>query len=217
MSKQNNKGGATAPQGKSKYAGVSAARAQRPANYFKPGGHFLVRLSKIEEGEDRFKTALVAAVGNVIHAFPDNAPTSNKVGEEVSEVIKRSNVAYEGRLKALAMAVGDLTETDFEEQAYDGEIFDEMVGEDQPAAGVVVEVRTVHVLKQAAATKAADKLEAKDFYTRVDFLRRLLFAEVKETLSMAGLDERTINARVPDIDAEIEQESKSEDDPRNEQ
>jgi len=192
----------------SKYAGVGAARAQRPANYFKPGGHFLVRMLGVEEGEDRFKTSLVAAKGVIIHAFEGSEAASNRVGEEVSEVIKRSNVAFAGRLKALAMAVGDLTETDFEEQSYDGEIFDELIGEDQPAAGVILEIRTVKVLKQNAASKATP--EAKDFYTRTDFMRRVSFSESKEVLTAAGLDATAINSRIPNIDAEIAEEAKAE-------
>lgn len=200
MSKQNK---TSAPQ--SKYAGVGAARAQRPANYFKPGGHFLWRVIKVEEGEDRFKNALVAAQGGIIHTFEDSDAASNRVGEEVAEVIKRSNVAFAGRLKALAMAIGDLTEADFEAQEYDGEIFDELVSEDQPGAGVILQVRTVQVLKQAAANK--EKPEPKDYYTRTDFVRRVAFSEVKELLVAAGLDEETIARRVPNIDAEIEAEN----------
>lgn len=198
---------AAATKQTSRYAGVGAARAQRPANYFKPGAHALIRVLKIEEGEDRFKTSLVATQGLVIHTFDDNATNANRVGEEVSEVIKRSNVAFAGRLKALAMAVGDLTETDFEEQEYDGEIFDELVSEDQPGCGVILEVRSSLVKKQTAASKTDAALEAKDFYTRVDFVRRVPFSETKEILVAAGLDETTINTRVPNIDVEIADES----------
>lgn len=202
---KNSKAAPAAPQ--SKYAGIGAARAQRPANYFKPGFHGLVRILKVEEGEDRFKTTLVACQATVVHLFADaDAANTNKVGEECAEVIKKTNQAYAGRLKALAMAVGDLTEQDFEEQKYDGEIFDELLSEDQPAAGVIVETRSALVKKKAAAEKTAEQLKPSDFYTRVDFLRRVPFGEVKEILAAAGVEERIINQRVPNIDAEIAQE-----------
>ena len=188
----------------SKYAGVGAARAQRPANYYRPGLHALVRVLKIEEGEDRFKVGLVAMQGSVIFSFEDSANGANAVGEEVSEVIKRNNVAFASRLKAVAMAVGDLTEADFESQEYDGQIFDELVSDDQPGAGVVLEVRTSEILKQNAANKATH--EPKDFYTRVDFIRRVPFSEVKEILATAGVSEDIINRRVPNINEEIERE-----------
>lgn len=205
MNKQQTKGAAPAVQNKSKYAGVGGARAQRPASYFKPGFHGLVRILKIEEGVDRFKVELVATPCMVIHAFEDSLSTANRVGEEVAEVIKRTNVAYAGRLKALAMAIGNLTDQDFEAQEYDGQIFDELVSDDQPGAGAVLEVRTTQVLKQVAASKPSP--EPKDFYTRVDFLRRVSFSEVKETLAAAGVSAEAIGRRVPNIDQEIENEN----------
>ncbi len=206
MTKQEKKGAATAP--KSKYAGVGATRAQRPANYFRPGGHFLIRVLKIEEGQDRFEVALVAMQGTVVHSFADSAPTTNKVGEDVSEIIKRTNKAYGPRLKALAMTVANLTEADFEEQEEDGEIIDEMVSEDQPAAGVILEVRSTQILKQTAAEKANP--EPKDFYTRVDFIRRVSFSETRDLLLESGLTPELVARRVPNIDLEIENESKEE-------
>lgn len=187
----------------SKYAGVSAARAQRPANYFKSGVHALYRVTKVEEGEDKAKTGLVAIQGTIIALFPDSNPNGNQVGEDTQEVIKRTNVAFMGRLKAFAMAVGNLTEANFAEQEYDGQIFDELVGEDQPAAGVIVEVRSSQVIKQTAAGKPLDKLEAKDTYTRVDFVRRLPFSQVQEFLAGQGLDAKVIEQRVPGIAEEI--------------
>ena len=54
---------------KSKFAGIAAARAQRPANYFKPGSHMLVRVLKIEEGKDKAGVELVAAGFSVIHLY----------------------------------------------------------------------------------------------------------------------------------------------------
>lgn len=194
-----------AKQAKSKYAGVGGARTQRAANYFKPGTHALWRISRIEEGEDRFKTALVAANGTLIFAFEDNS--GNRTGEEVSEVIKRSNVAFEGRLKALAMAAGDLTETDFDQQEYDGEIFDDMVAEENPVGGTVVEVRAVSVVKQTAANKKPEDLEAKDRYTRVDFVRRVPFSEVQEVMLAGGIEQDKIDRLIPGIAEEIAAES----------
>ena len=196
----------TAPK-KSKYAGVAAARAQRAASYFQPGSHILVRILKVEEGEDRFRTPLVAIQTQVVYAFGDNEASGNTVGQEVSEVIKSTNVAYMPRLKAVAMAIGNLTETDFSGQAYDGEIFEELVSDGQPGAGVIVEVRTTRIRKQAAQGKSDDQLVDGDFYTRTDFVRRLSFAETNEVMTAAGLEVGQINRLVPNIEAEIEAEA----------
>ncbi len=191
-------------QKQSKYAGVSKARAQRAANYFRSGGHLLLRIGKVEEGEDKNKIGLVAANGSVVFAYEDHDEVANKVGEEVSEVIKRSNVAFEGRLKALAMAVGNLTEADFDVQEYDGEIFDELMDQDvQPAAGVILEVRAVKVKKQSANNKTDDQLISSDFYTRVDFIRRVGFTEARGIMLAGGVDESDVERLIPGIAAEI--------------
>lgn len=194
----------------SKYAGVGGARAQRPANYFKAGVHGLYRINKVEEGKDKARTDLVAINGTIVHLFEDSLATANQVGDDPSEVIKSTNVAYMGRLKAFAMAVGDLTEEHFAEQEYDGQIFDELMGEEQPAAGSIVEVRSTQIVKQTAMNKPAAALEPKDTYTRVDFIRRVSFTEVQETLVAAGLDEKAIERLVPGIGEEVKAEQESE-------
>ena len=189
---------------KSRFAGVSGARAQRASNYFAANSHVLVRVIKIEEGQDRFNVPLVAAQFQVIHSF---AETGNKVGEEVSEVLKSTNVAFAPRLKALAMAVGDLTEADFDNQTFDGEIFEELVSDDQPGGGVVLEVRSTAVVKQAAKAKAPDQLTDGDTYTRTDFIRKVSFAETNEILTANGLTADQINRMVPNIAQEMEAEA----------
>lgn len=189
---------------KSRFAGVSGARAQRASNYFAANSHVLVRVIKIEEGQDRFNVPLVAGQFQVIHSFAD---TGNKVGEEVSEVLKSTNVAFAPRLKALAMAVGDLTEADFDNQEFDGQIFEELVSDDQPGGGVILEVRSTAVVKQAAKSKAPDQLTDGDTYTRTDFVRKVSFAETNEILSANGLTADQVNRMVPNIAQEIEAEA----------
>jgi hypothetical protein len=191
---------------KSRFAGVSGARAQRASNYFAANSHVLVRVIKIEEGQDRFNVPLVAGQFQVIHNYGD---TGNKVGEEVSEVLKSTNVAFAPRLKALAMAVGDLTEGDFDSQEFDGQIFEEMVSDDQPGGGVILEVRTTAVVKQAAKSKSPDMLVEGDTYTRTDFIRKVSFSETNEILTGGGLTADQINRMVPAIAQEIEAEGQA--------
>lgn len=190
---------------KSRFAGVAGARAQRASNYFAAGSHVLVRTIKVEEGEDRFRTPLVAGQFQVIHAFEGS--TGNRVGEEVSEILKSTNVAFAPRLKALAMAIGDLTEADFDTQEFDGQIFEELVSDEQPGAGVILEVRATRIKKQSANGKAEENLTDSDFYTRTDFVRRVSFAETNEVLTAAGLTPEQINRSVPNIAQEIEAEA----------
>ena len=191
---------------KSRFAGVSGARAQRASNYFAADSHVLVRVIKVEEGQDRFNVPLVAGQFQVIYNYSD---TGNKVGEEVSEVLKSTNVAFAPRLKALAMAIGDLTEGDFDNQEFDGQIFEEMVGADQPGGGVILEVRATAVVKQAAKSKPPEQLTEGDTYTRTDFIRKVSFSETNEVLTAGGYTADQINRMVPSIAQEIEAEAQA--------
>ena len=192
---------------KSKYASVSSARAQSTATY-PTGGHYLWLIQAVEEGVNFKKQDFVANRSTNIFTFEDSVssidydrgqtaipPTA--VGTTLSDVMLLGNVAFDGRIKNLAMAAANLTEADFEAEEYDGQIIDEMVGPDQPVAGFVVEVRVEQTVKR----DARDPIENKDTYHKVNYIRRLSFSEVLETVG------ENVTRLIPNIREEIEAEN----------
>ena len=201
------------PQQQSKYAKVAGARAARGANYMRPG-HYLARIEAVRE-DKAFKKGdyvaiemtVVATFADAVQGFDYNRKVQlpfHGVGENVSDVIMQTNIAAESRIKAFAMAAGDLTEEDFQSEAYPGATIDELVGETQPVAGAVVEIRAQTVIKKESRAKAESALTNDDIYTRLDYVRRVSFAETKTLL-----EPKVIDRLFPDLEAQIAEEQAS--------
>lgn len=204
---------------KSKYAGVGGARPQMAAIY-PNAGHYLIRVDTAEEGQNFKKEDFIAVRYTVLKVFGDSVLgidydrstednmveiPPNSVGQSVSDLMKISNIAFAGRIKAFTMVATDCTEAQFEQEEYDGQIIDELVSEEQPAAGVVLELRVEQVVKQNARDRAAGDLKNENVYTKNNYIRRLSFAE---TLEMLGDD--VARKFIPDIDEEIAAEVDAE-------
>ncbi len=182
----------------SKYAGVSGARAQRGGNYVRPG-HFLARIDAVRADKTFKKDEFIAIELTVVHVFPgsDSGIDYNRkvpipsltVGEQVSDILKMTNVAFEGRAKAFAMAAGDLGADAFTQEEYPGQIIEQMLVPEQPLAGTVIEVRAQQVVKKDARAKAETALTNNDVYTRTDYLRNVPIAE------LAGIADAKIIAK----------------------
>lgn len=187
----------------SKYAKASAAKAQAPSNYIRPG-HLLAVINRLEEGEAFKKGSFVAANMTVVKVFPDSVEGFNydrkiplglhTIGEAVSDIMMMSNVAFEGRIKAFVMTAGDLGDEDFASEEYPGQIIDEAVGETQPLAGTVLELRARTIVKKDARHKAEAELTNNDVYTRIDYVRAVPAEELPELL-----DEATLARFFPDL------------------
>lgn len=196
----------------SKYATASGARAQQGANYFLPG-HYLVLVNRVKENLDSSEVEQVIAETTILHTFEDSVPGRDytaktaqrllKAGEGVDEVIKKTNKARNQRVKGLAVACSGLTEADFNEmelqdeknettgeitKGYQGRGIEEMLGEGQPFAGVVLEVVGSQVVKKDSKQKPDDQLStSKDTYTRLVYKRRVPFAEVAKIAAASVL------------------------------
>ncbi|CAK9074212.1 Uncharacterized protein (Fragment) [Durusdinium trenchii] len=179
-----------APQ--SKYAGVSGARVSRDGNYIR-GGHYLLLVERIEEGQTFKKQDFVAIQQNVLHVFDDSEPgydydrkveqPLHRVGESVTDMNMLGNVAFESSMKAFALVAGDMTEEELlEREEYPGQMIEEMVSDEQPLAGAIVEVVARTVIKKDSRAKGEENLSNKDIYTRVAYRRVWSDEEAREFL-----------------------------------
>jgi hypothetical protein len=200
-----------AKQEKSKYAGVSGAKAQRVGNYVKPG-HYLARIDRVEEGQAFKKGPFIAVQFTIVHAFENSVPgfdynrkvalALHRAGEDVTDICMLSNVAFESRVKAIALVAGGLTESDFVQEEYPGKIIEDMVDEDQPLAGVVVEIRADTVVKKVAKAKPEEALTNDDVYTRLGYMRRVPASELAEIL-----EDRELQKFFPDLEEQLAEEA----------
>ncbi|CAK9074182.1 Uncharacterized protein (Fragment) [Durusdinium trenchii] len=176
----------------SKYAGVSGARVSRDGNYIR-GGHYLLLVERIEEGQTFKKQDFVAIQQNVLHVFDDSEPgydydrkveqPLHRVGESVTDMNMLGNVAFESSMKAFALVAGDMTEEELlEREEYPGQMIEEMVSDEQPLAGAIVEVVARTVIKKDSRAKGEENLSNKDIYTRVAYRRVWSDEEAREFL-----------------------------------
>jgi hypothetical protein len=174
-------------QQKSKYAAVSTAKAQRGANYVRPG-HYLARIDAVREDKSSNKKGdfiaielTIAKVLDATNTGPESVKqTPHVVGETAADILMLANIAFEGRAKAFAMAAGGLNESDFAQEEYPGQVIEQMVSPDQPLAGRLIEFRAAMVVKRDSRQK--DSVGPNDVYTRIDYIRRVPADEVPTVL-----------------------------------
>lgn len=187
-------------QKKSKYAKVSGAKASKGGNYGRPG-HYLVLVTAVREFiKTQGEIPGIAAEMTNLHTFEDSRLGRNfeskadiptmKLGEDFVETFLSTNAAYGPRLKNFAIAaLGAENEQAFDDaEDYPGQNFEELVGEEQPAAGRVLELVAIQTIKKDSKTKSdADLKTATDTYTRMDFKRQLSDDEIRKVVSPAVL------------------------------
>lgn len=200
---------------KGRYGNVSGAKPQRASNYLRPG-HYVVQVSAVKEDTAFKKGDFVAVEMRVVHVFADSTPgydyarkadtPCHSLGEEVSDIMMVSNVAFEQRLKAFVMNAGGLTEEDFANEEYPGQLIEAALGDEQPIAGTLVELRCETVVKKDARDKAEADLKNENIYTRPNYVRTLAASELLELAQEAGT-ENTIRRLISNLDEMIEAES----------
>lgn len=185
-------------QKKSKYAKASGAKASKGGNYGRPG-HYLALVTAVREfTKTQGDVPGVAAEMTNLHTFEDSRLGRNfesktdipalKVGEDFVETFLSTNAAYGPRLKNFAIAAlnAESEEAFDKAEAYPGENFEELVGEEQPGAGKVLELVAIQTIKKDSKTKSdADLKTANDTYTRMDFKRQLKDDEIRKVISPA--------------------------------
>lgn len=197
---------------RSKYADVSGAKVfgQR-GSYIRPG-RIIAMIERVEEGTTADSTDFVS-----VHLIPlvvDDANLSlldkrfggglNRVGEAASDFNKLSgNIAFASNMMAFAMAASNMTQDEIREaEEYDGQFIEEVVGEEQPFAGVVVEIQATIKKKKVAKETPDEEVQSDDVFTKISYLRRVPFAELPELV-----DEGVLAAFIPDLDEKIAAEA----------
>jgi len=98
------------------------------------------------------------------------------------------------------MTVGDLTSEDFDNEEFEGQIIEEMVGEEQPLAGRIVEIRAVQVVKKPQREKDEEDLKNEDCYTRIDYVELLQGEDITDELDAEVIAQYDIDTSEPEDD-----------------
>ena len=204
---------------KSKYAKVSKAEVFGDVNYFNRAGRYLILVNSIEEGENHNNILYVQNNMTVLHVAATGPRSYNydkrkggdpvemaphNVGEEVVDKIMSNNIVFGSNLKRLAMTIGDLTQEDFDNEEYEGQIIEEMVSEKQPLAGRVIEVIAKQIVKKPKRDVDEEDLTNDDVYTRVDYVELLQGDEIIEELDAEIIEKFGIDTSDSDEDDDAE-------------
>lgn len=197
---------------KSKYAATSGVKAQREGNYPR-SGHYLVLVKGVREDSTWNNKDFVAAEFVNLHTFADSTPGRDydrkapdrllSVEEEFSEVFMTGNTAFAQRIKSFAMALANMSEDEYNAaEEYPGQGIDDIVGEHQPGAGVVLEMTVKQAVSKDNRAKTDEQMQNKDTYHKV-FYKRASFADAKRMVDPA------VAARLlPDLDKQVAEEAK---------
>lgn len=194
---------------RSKYADVSTAKVfGQSGNYMRPG-RYVAMIESVEEGMTSANAEFVS-----IHLIPLAADDSqltaldkrfggglNKVGESATDFNKLSgNVAFASNMMAFAMIASDKTQEEIQEaEEYAGQFIEEIVGEEQPFAGVVVEILATTKKKKDAKNVSDEDVKSDQVFTKISYLRRVPYAEVAEIEGIEDL--------IPDIAEKVAAEA----------
>lgn len=200
---------------KSKYANVSKTEVFGAVNYFNRAGRYIIQMNSVEEGSNHNNVDFIQANMTILKSMDgpvsydydkrrDGEPIAlemHKVGEEVVDKMMSNNMAFGSNVKKLAMAGGDLTQEDFDNEDHEGQIIEEMVGDDQPLGGVILEVRATQVVKKPARSKDEEDLTNEDVYTRVDYVELLVGEDIEDELDEDTIEKYSIDTSEPDEEA----------------
>ncbi len=217
-----NKPAAAPAAPKSKYAGTTSVAASRDANYFS-AGRYITLIERCEAGENQGGAQIIAVNQTVLVADPstrgpldEKSGPTKRVGESVTDLFSKKNVSFAANLMAFAVTVSGMdqetiraAELQPDEQGnpgYDGRFIEEIVGENQPFAGYVVEVNVKVVPTKAAKASGKPLMEVpmgKDgLFTKVSYERVVPFSELPELV-----DAKILARFLPDLDEKIAEEN----------
>jgi len=191
---------AITPSAVGTYGGLTNTVANSPRIYLAPG-HYLLRVDsfRLRTG---FKGESHIATMTVVHSFSDSEPGATTVGTQVADVMKRTNRMFMPRLRGFLDAAGDLTQADWNSQPAD-DIVREALGDEQPLAGRVVEVRAAVGIKEGSQQKPRSELvPGVDTYVGTSYVRSIGAGEIKSTLRPEALVQF-----FPDIEQQVAAES----------
>ena len=231
VSKPGVKAGKTAPAApKSKYAGTTGTKATRDANYFS-ASRYISLIERVEEGENQGGAAIIA-VNHVVlgtdtstrddSGIDSKSGPAKRPGESVSDLFSKANVSFAANLMAFAITLSGMSQDEIREAelavdeetgapGYDGKFIEEIVGDEQPFAGKVVEINVKVVATKAAKASGKPLMEipmGKDgLFTKVSYVRVIPFAEVKQMIEDGEIDAKIAARYLSDLDEKIAAEA----------
>ena len=143
---------------------IKAAKASVDAVYQKPG-HYFERVDRIKTGETRKDRDFVVWEKTCIQAL--TADSESKPGDRVSDMLMCDLEVFLPRIKGFMINTLDCEDEEIEE-----EHCEQLISDDQPCEGMVVEVIAKNGESKAGKT-----------YTRVTYVRSLTPDEIEETFS----------------------------------
>jgi hypothetical protein len=194
---------------KSKYAKVSGADVFREGNYISPG-RYIALIERVEEGSTHEGKDFIAinllpllADGDGRGELDEKGGALKRVGESCTDMSMVANVAFAPNMLAFAMTASGMSQEEIQAaEEHEGQFVEEIVGEDQPLAGVVVEINAKCRPKKDFRNKPINELGDKEFFTKVSYLRRVPFAELPDLI-----DANVLARHLPDLDEKIAQEA----------
>lgn len=156
------------------FKGINRVKPRVDANYIGPG-KYLLRIDKVKVEQTRKREDFFAVEMTVLHVLDDlEGQAAHRVGDGVTWLIKNAGDSADYFLPEISAFVKavvgeDLASMDDEEAE---SCVDQMVADDQPLAGMLIEVHARHVATQSGGT-----------FTKVAFKRAVPAAEVAETLT----------------------------------
>ncbi len=198
----------------SKYKKSSQVQVGVDANYQR-AGEYIFLVQRIEEGTSQRHREDFVSVHSVCVAADGSGRSPletrlggmpHRVGEETNWFQKLKGEYFDQNMLKFAIAASNLTQDEISasEEENDTTIVAEMVGPEQPFAGVAVEAHVVMKLKAESKKKGVTEETATsdDVYTVTNWKRRVPYAELKEVI-----DAEVLERYLPDIDAKIAEES----------
>jgi hypothetical protein len=158
------------------FKGVEKAKVSRSANYARPG-RYIAFVRKVETGKNRKKEGF--AVVNLVCLMDLSEGTvdnPHRPGEEFSDMMMEKFDSFLGNFKGMVTAL-----TGYPEDQITQEVCEYVTSEDQPLAGLVVEMENIE-----RQTKESTP-ENPRFYTMKNYRRVLTMDEIEKTLDPESL------------------------------
>ena len=198
----------------SKYKRAGETQLGADANYLRAGSYLLL-VTKIEEGMTPRGKEDFVSVHLTTLAADDSERTdldrrfggaTHRVGEETNWFQKLSGDYFDSNMLKFAIVAYNQTQEEIAalEEEHNTTIIADMVGEDQPLAGVVLEAQVQVKIKKAGRELPEEKLTGDHVSTITTWRRRVPFAEVKEMV-----DADVLAKFLPDLDKKIAQEAQA--------
>lgn len=124
------------------FKGISGVKATQGSNYLR-AGHYYMLLRGVKLGQNRKGRDFVAIEMTCLHVFDDDNGRGHKINEDTTHMLMCDSDPFLPNFKAFVSAALDCDESEINEESCI-----EITGNDQPLAGLVVEVQGTEIVTQ---------------------------------------------------------------------